>query len=563
MKRISLQQFEGFIIPFIILAIVSISLSPVLYTNSQTPTDNFYTGINRWSEDYYIYLSIIQLGKRGAWSVSWSQSTYPHSPTLVHEEYLLMGHFAHLFNLTSSFTYHFFRFILGTLLLSVSYLFLRSFLSFKRSLLAFISAFLIGSFPNFSDLMNFFNGRLPFLKISYPLSWLLELDVVRRSTIVPHYQLASIFFILIIFFFLKTYNSPHPKNIIFLSLSSFFLAVIQPVSLLILFSSVGIFYLINFISSLLKNREESKLLLLPILKRYFLSAFFLFIPAFLAVGYYLYAFSLPLWKSLLSNSANTPYPITASNLLFALGPTFLLALLGIAIFIFRKESLSKKSELLLLLCWLLSHGLIFFIVTKFIHFEKIRSLFPPYYVPLGVFSMLFLDYCTSFFNKAKKRVFVELFLFFLVFFLTLPSIVSSLRNQVFEYTDYQTFSQFVFPSKEQISAFSYLENNSQYSDRVLSLYEANFLIPAFSGNPIFTGINYDQIDPSFKQKQQQRDQFLLGLMKENTAKQFLSENHIKFIYYGYQEKSLGGDLHGYTFLEPIYVNPQVTIYNVL
>ena len=58
-----------------------------------------------------------------------------------------------------------------------------------------------------------------------------------------------------------------------------------------------------------------------------------------------------------------------------------------------------------------------------------------------------------------------------------------------------------------------------------------------------------------------RDRFLSGGMEGNEAYDYLRTNHIAYVYYGYQEK-YGGDIRGYSFLTPVFSNPEVTIYTM-
>lgn len=57
--------------------------------------------------------------------------------------------------------------------------------------------------------------------------------------------------------------------------------------------------------------------------------------------------------------------------------------------------------------------------------------------------------------------------------------------------------------------------------------------------------------------------FYTNQFSDTEAYQFLKNNHFQYVYYGYQEQSVGGDPEKYPFLKNIFENEEVKIYQVL
>src|SRR3989339_1667450 len=103
-----------YLIPLIILLTLLISLSPWAAELFATPIDRIFTGINRWSTDYYIYLSYVEQGVRGFLSTKLIFTTQSHPSVFFYLAYTIPGYiFGHIFGLNSIFIYHFFRTIYG------------------------------------------------------------------------------------------------------------------------------------------------------------------------------------------------------------------------------------------------------------------------------------------------------------------------------------------------------------------------------------------------------------------------------------------------------------------
>ncbi len=92
------------------------------------------------------------------------------------------------------------------------------------------------------------------------------------------------------------------------------------------------------------------------------------------------------------------------------------------------------------------------------------------------------------------------------------------------------------------------------------MYEACNQIPFLSGNTAFIGNITGTLNSKYKGELTWK--IFSGNLTEKELQGILKKNRISYIFVGYQEKSLGGNLHKYSFLKPTFQNQEVTIFKV-
>lgn len=157
--------------------------------------------------------------------------------------------------------------------------------------------------------------------------------------------------------------------------------------------------------------------------------------------------------------------------------------------------------------------------------------------------------------------FLLLTFYFLTILSTFPPSYLSLKNQVFEVSDFKSFSPFTYPTIKQYESWVFLKRNTLENSFITTGYEAKFLLPAVSGNKIAFGANFEN-DPSYNSAVATINQLYSGTIDPSVIQSFLNKNQISYIYWGYQEKSSGGDLTKYHFLHKIFDNGEVTVFRV-
>ncbi|MFA6081403.1 MAG: hypothetical protein WC741_03265 [Patescibacteria group bacterium] len=522
--------FWYFVIPWLLIITLFISLSPWLAEFFATPVNQVFTGINRWSTDYYIYLSYVEQGVRGFLSSKLTFTVQPHPAIYFYLVYTLPGYlFGHIFGLNSIFIYHLFRALYGLIFLFSTVVF---FYKLSRSkiitLIAFIFTFYISGFVKIINL-------LPFQGVRY-LEWLQEQNIIGRATGPLHYSVGFIIFIsaFILYFYL---NFPPFKKAIILGLLLNGLLLTNPFSFLLIVLCFATYLLIKLIFFKKNIKLLHEIIVIS-------GAVLVSIPLFLLLNYYL---SIPPWGVVGVSPkfyVRTTPSVGLLEIALSVGPIFFLGILGaIELFIKNNKSISP-SVLIFLTIW----SIIQFVLLIFGNAFKIhpaRAFSGLYYLPLAYFSAQLIN---SLVRNYKK----QLLIIFLLFLLTFPNYYLSYKEQLFSFTDFKYFSPFIYPSKKQVAAFKFLEKNTPAYSEVLALFEAGTLINGFSGNTTEVSIDQTFKIPFFSNK-----------LNNEEAIKYLKKYHYKYVYFGYQEKFAGGDMDKYPFLKKIYSNEEVKIYQTL
>jgi hypothetical protein len=229
---------------------------------------------------------------------------------------------------------------------------------------------------------------------------------------------------------------------------------------------------------------------------------------------------------------------------FSIGPIFFLGIIGAISLLFKKNKNNHMSVLIFLIIWPVIQ-LILFLFGNSLKIHPPRVFSGLYYLPLAYFSAEFIYRLTK--NHLKQLVIIALF-----FLLTFPNYYLSYKELLYAFTDFKYFSSFVYPSIKQVAAFKFLEKNTPPYSEVLALFEAGSLINGFSGNTTEVSLNQDFKIPFYSNK-----------LDSEEALKILKKNHYEYVYFGFQEKSYGGNMDHYPFLKKIYENEEVNIYKIL
>ncbi|MBI3343098.1 hypothetical protein HY032_03000, partial [Candidatus Gottesmanbacteria bacterium] len=145
--------------------------------------------------------------------------------------------------------------------------------------------------------------------------------------------------------------------------------------------------------------------------------------------------------------------------------------------------------------------------------------------------------------------------------LALPTHITDLKRSIYTLTDYRTYSVFVFPTKKQREAYAFLEKNTPKESVVIAWFESSNHILLYSHNVVVGNTQAWSKDAGAIMTGD-RDQLFSGKLFEPDARKLLANYHIRYIYYGYQERFLGSMAH-YPFLRTVFANEEATIYEVV
>lgn len=522
--------FWYLLVPSLSIITLFISLSPWFFELIATPAGQVFTGINRWSTDYYIYLSYIEQGVRGFLTTKLIFTTQSHPSVYFYLAYAVPGFiFGHIFGLNSVFIYHFFRALYGLVFLSVTVIFFYKLSQSKIiTLIAFFLTFYVSGFVRITSLF-------PFQATRY-LEWLQEQNIIGRATGPLHYNVGFIIFIITFLYYFYTKASLIKKTVIFgLLLNGLLLS--NPFTFLLIALSFATYLLIKLVFFKKNPQFYKEIITIS-------AGFIISLPLFLLLNYYL---SIPPWGIVGVSPkfyVKTTPPVGLLEIALSVGPIFFLGIAGLILLLIKKGRPIKSSVLLFLITW---PAVQFFLLM----FGDIFKIHPPrafsglYYLPLAYFSAQLINLLVKDYKK-------QLIIVFLLFLFTLPNYYLSYKEQLYAFTDFKYFSPFVYPTKNQAKAFQFLEKNTPAYSGVLALYEASSLINGFSGNS--TEVNLDQ---------NLKIPFYTNKLSDDEAKKFLKKYHFNYVYFGYQEKSAGGNMDKYSFLKKIFENKEVKIYQVL
>jgi hypothetical protein len=575
MKKILSEQI---LIPILIILITLISLYPLYKRVLATPPDQVFLGTQFYSDDYAVYNSVIRQGIDGRWFFTNKYSTEKTSPSPLRFQYLLLGKIGRVFNLSAPQTYHLSRIFLGLLFLLTTYLLLKEFLIFPKEtsqksntprLIAFVLALFAASFPKVVD------GNLTPRLTSLP-----EIDAVIRYFAQPHYQLASIANLIILILFVNFLKKGKLSYLILTAILSLLAMIADPSSVIITVATLLLTIILLNTPLLIEGFRKQKFLILPSTRNAFLFFIVLF-SVFAATSLWLQSFqAVEPWKTIFTWDKTSQFPITIKEYLLAIGPTILLAPLGLlTLFSSQIRPISRirqidnlvlsKTEGLkisILFSWTISFFVLVFFLSPAIGINRVRFLHAPSFIfiaALSALGLLFLSHILSSFLKRilnskfliPNSLIIGLFLLVIVG-ISLPSFIASLNYQINEWPPSSTL---VYPAKDQYDGMLYLKDHTQKDEVVLALYEAASVIPFISGNTVYAGNITETLN--YQGKNKQAVEFFQGLYDEQKAKEFLNQNRISYLFVGFQEGVWQTDfINKHPFLSKIYQNPKVTIY---
>lgn len=544
-NKLRLNPLEPYLVIVIIFATLFVNLSTFIYRSVTTPPGRVFTGAQFYTDDYMIYVANIRQGQDGYWLNRIKDHTDAFGqPSLVHEEYLLWGKFMGVFGISPILAYHLGRAFFGTILLITIYCLL-----WKLFPLAKEAGLRLGSYL----LICFGAG---FLKINgssiMPYgSWLTELDPTQRFGALIHYSLGFTLLVLLIVLFWYKINhdglSDRKKTFWFAVVCcSLPLGFVLPATFLLslmIFSMItlgfGLKWLINKSNISWENFRFSIHFVITLL-----------VTNLPVLIYYRWLFANTHWGAILAWEKLTQVTFDKIDFLMGLGPTAFLSLLGLL------AIRERRKMIFILYCWLgaVIAGSLF--IAPLINFNPTRFLQNPIYIPLAILTILGVEKISRLI-KSRLRVIAFWSAVLLLMAISIPTNLVSLKNQYLMFADH---SELIYPTFASVEAYNFLAKSTRPDEGVLTLYMAGNHLPFMSGNNILIG--HLEGMTLHSSAVQSANQFYADQLMPDKAQQFLRDNYLKYVFWGPQEKSLGGDINKYSFLQPIFTNQAITIFKV-
>ncbi len=581
-----LPIITSLIIGFIFLGL---SLAPLFYeANLQKklpPNRVMILGEPQYPYDYNVYLSKIRQGKEGRWTIIDKYTNQVNQKgVFLQMFYLLQGKAAKLLNLAPAPTYHLtniltaFAWILTIITANIFFLKQK-----KYFLPGILLSFLASSFPLVFDMY----GRF---WIGHFMGWWQEMDVLKRISYIPHYNLNYII-ITILTILLSLYGQKQLKKrqktkyltaIITLTFLGFF---IHPSGSIVFLLSWFLYHALRLV---LKTYSKKQLITV-LIHSSILGAVNLIPLMYLQKVTTTYP-----WKSLVDYDQYFRLTVPIKDYLLSLGPVFITGALAIILLITKllktfkrqnnnnqnrkirikeKAAQEKLLKLLPLATWFIAAFSSLLGFKLFPYQSELRFVQTANHIPLAILSIFLLKEIMGLAKNSQQKIAAALSITTIYLVITVLGslqVIYSLKSQ-FLFLSQKTQADFpkvayppqvTQPLKDFYLGLKYLEQKTNRNTVVLSQLTAGNYIPAYAGNFVYLG--HVSETPNFTQREKQTTDFFQGRLNQLQAENFLKQENINYIFYGPQEKeNTNFNLASYSFLKPVFHSQEVTIFQVL
>lgn len=530
------SRYETTFIFLLIPLILAATFIPYLGGYYHTPPGQVFTWIIPVTNvDVHPWLAMMRQGQEGHLLFQHKYWIEPHSPVIFHPFWLALGNLSKSLKISLIAAYHLGRMLSGFFLLWFLYLFIAS-------------CFEQGTERRWVFLLTALGSGLGWL-------WALGIPMLSIDLWIPD-----------AFVFYSLYGFPHivfAQALMILTFISYLKAVAQKSYLTASLGGIGCL-LLTFIHPL------DGLLVLAVIFLHSLDNFvrdrriFLFIPGALialittpAIAYNVYFYVFQAVAKIMTQEQIFRTP----NSLWLLSGYGLLTPLAVWGIYWSR----KFSNFRLLTFWLLSA-----LILAYLPLPHQRKFLEGSFIPLGMLAGYGLFEILNRWGQRRayilnKKGTVALVLLLLVALGNLYVMAADLagfKNYSYEgYTKNSEGGQPPYLPEEYLKAFSWLEQNTERADAVISSAHMGNLIPAYAGNTVYLGWWYSI--PSLAAKQKNVRDFFSDKTSEPKREAFLRKLKIKYIFYGPFEKGLGNyDPAKSAYLERVYQNSLITLYQI-
>ena len=506
--------------------------------------ERYFVLEHNYNFDYNFYLSRIREGIEGKWLITEKYFNQPHKSSLFQAVYLYLGRVGGLFGMSVPAIYHTGRFIFGFLLLLSIAGFGRLFFKEKQLILFFLLAVTTGSWPILVRVGPDWIGVGSFWRFATYMGWWSVIDSLQRITIMPHILIGQILLVMII----RQLNDFSRLKAVKWGIAGLIAGIIFPPTIVIVYAYLfllSVFELVEF-------RNLRIFVLRSILPK--LIFFAVSVPSLI---YAQISFGFQPWKALMVFDIEHRFIMPYKEYALALGPVLILGILGLFFAFFYGKKIYNPA-----ITWVLSIVMLFLVFENVPQQSPLRFTEGLIHVPLVVLATYFLS------GILKNKLFKKLVAGSVVFMglMVMISMVFWLTDQVKAKRE-STWpvplgAQLAYPINDFMEGIFYLKENTNVNEVVLTYITAGNYIPAYAGNYVYIG---HANTPDEDEKEVIASTFFKGEMTVEEAKKWLKQERISYIFFGPQERDLGGvaDLKiKYDFLTPVYSNKKVVIYKI-
>ena len=512
--QVKFFQKESVIAIALIIGMLLLTLLPDIIKWSQTPVGHTYNPIHNCALDYVLYTNYTKQGLDGQTTLFDRFTTEIHPGALANPFYLFLGNVWRVTQITDpNIVYHVSRITLAIVWAVLLYFFIRrSFPSKSGRLIALFLVLYSASFPIYRFPENIFS-------ITTHMTWWSELNPIVRFGFLPAHLMGHILMLTTLICF--TNKKVRPWMAIIGTITGFFAGLFHTPSLML--------PLVLLPTWAIGTGNWKRLILL------------IFCLPLSALSYLILSRqfnSLP-W-TLAWDFERQSFAISIPEYLLGVGPIVPLGILG-SFLAWRQ----KQGRL-----WILWAS---FCILAIASITSITKLPIPFIQRLPITNMRFLQMALPIplamlstyallFLKKHLQTWMFTTLMAILLFLTLihiPSSIMMLSKDMFNGPLFQ------YPTTSWMKAVRSLDDGPM-DKAVLSLPFAGTAIAGNTRRTVYIGRVLSTIN--LYQKTDQAFLLYAGSMPLCTAYDFLSKNRIKELFWGYDEKTAGGNLETYPFI---------------
>lgn len=554
-----------------------------IYHAEKLPQARAFVLEHNYLFDYNFYLSRIRQGQEGRWMVVEKYYNLSHNGSLFQIFYLLLGKAGGMLRLSPPVIYHLSRLFLGFILLILIGCYTSIHFSGWWRAAAYLLIITSGSWPILVKVGSSW-------RFATYMGWWSVVDSLQRITFIPHILLGQIFLLLFIWrvdggFSLS--KSPKVLKLIMWGAVGFVAGIIFPPTLVVVYMVFVILSVMEI--AVHKSFRELRSSKNEWLREKLLPRLVFALVSFPSFVYLQLMFKVLPWSALALFDVENRMLLPYKEYALSLGPILPLGVAGLTVALIKKEK-----KLFPAISWVLALGLLFAVFEHVPWQSPLRFTEAAINIPLGILATYFF---TVIWQVSRKYThFQQLYRFhtpgepksdavtpgvvkvirgvtgsFIVLIIlmgagVMVSTVGWLTDQVKAKAAsgwlVPVGAQLAYPLSDFMAGVNYIRDNTKREEAVLAYITAGNYIPAYAGNFVYLG---HANTPKEKDKEGMAAKFFSGKMGQNEAREFLIRERISYIYFGPQEKELGGvtDLAKiYPFVSPIYSNKQVVIYRV-
>lgn len=527
-----------YLIIFLLIANVFILFAniPYIVREINTPPESRYALVHLYPIDYYLYLTIINQGKNGDLLFDHPYTSERNfTPSIIYIFYILVGKIASILKLWPPVVYTIIKILSAEFF--VINLFLLCELLFGTNI-GFLSALL-------SLVITALPEKLMGSQIWFIFTpWWYSYNAFERLDMLPHHELGQALLLLSVFFIIKFIRSRKKYDAVIAGVIIFVQGIIFPPTLSVILFGIPTVMISDLLIQYLKNKKiifDKKLYSCLFLILIISGLSFIIIKSQELLG-----FPWNLW---------TPWEVQRWNVNEPGFNTALFKLFipGIIFFIisFIPILKSKKLEFIFILSW----AIVPFVLLPWVNIfsiPKIRLVQEAPYVPFGILSVYALV-------KVFPTVRIRQYFYMFIGLYIVVNLFIGIQQYLIKINYFKNNPDNYF-SKNILSAFDYLNENAPRRSIVLSYEYIGIAIPSFTKSYVYFGQLAHTKD--FFIKKDKVIAFLKNQWDPISAREFLKQNNISYIYFGKDEKEISGGKITYPFIESVFSNDDVTIYKV-